>query len=126
MRCNWKHSVFDEIRERANGVSELSDASIGELTNINFAHILAKGDNKYPKFCYYPKNIVVLTADEHHLLDHSSAQKRQDYTEIYLCDWNWIYELAEQLKTEYDQLVRGAVTLPQLIREYKRTEFPPR
>ena len=125
MRCNWKHSVFTEVWERSGGVSELSSAPIYERTNVNFAHILAKADNKYPLFIYYPKNIIVLTFKEHTLLDQGTAQQRQDYTEIYLCDWNWIYELREVLKTEYEQLVRGATTLPKLIREYRRNEFPP-
>ena len=68
-----------------------------------FAHVLAKGKAKYPKFKLYSKNIVMLTPEEHNLLDHCSSDEREKYAKRTGCDWNKIYNLAEELKEEYKE-----------------------
>jgi hypothetical protein len=45
-----------------------------------FAHVLPKGQNKYPYFRHYAKNIVPVTPLEHHLWDDSTEEKRILYS----------------------------------------------
>tara|TARA_R110000803_G_scaffold16197_8_gene44500 strand:- start:12236 stop:12724 length:489 start_codon:yes stop_codon:yes gene_type:complete len=66
-----------------------------------FAHILAKGQAKYPKFRLYSENIIFLTPEEHLLLDHCAKEQRDKYAEKYNCDWSVVYDLQEKLKKEY-------------------------
>ena len=74
-----------------------------------FAHILAKGQNKYPYFkCYY-KNIQLLSPHEHHLWDNGTEEQRIAYSlEVEektggksTCDWAKLKALEEDLKKEY-------------------------
>ena len=69
-----------------------------------FAHVLPKGMNKFYKFKLYKKNIILLTPDEHFLLDQGSADQRRSYAEETGCDWNKIRELGIKLKEEYSTL----------------------
>lgn len=69
-----------------------------------FAHLLSKSQSKYPKFKLYSQNIVLLTPEEHHLLDHGTEKQRQDYAKKYGCDWKKIYDLRDRLKEQYKKL----------------------
>lgn len=69
-----------------------------------FAHVLAKGKAKYPRFKLYSKNIVLLTPQEHTLLDQSSKDQRDKYALQNGCNWNKIYDLEEELKGHYKRL----------------------
>lgn len=74
-----------------------------------FAHVLAKGQNKYPYFKNYCRNICLLTPFEHHLYDNGTAEARITYSQEVeeaskgkvKADWSKIDTLAEELKEEY-------------------------
>jgi hypothetical protein len=74
-----------------------------------FAHVLAKGQNKYPYFRHYAKNIIILHPKEHFLYDFGTEEQRIAYAlDIEeksggknTCDWNKLHELEEELKEEY-------------------------
>jgi hypothetical protein len=76
-----------------------------------FAHVLAKGMNKYPYFKYYAKNIILLTPNEHHLLDNGTEEQRISYSLDVeeksggknTANWGKIKTLEEELKIEYKE-----------------------
>lgn len=67
-----------------------------EFAPITFAHALNK--NKWSKFRYYDKNIVLLTPEEHYALDFGTEEDRKKLGG----NWEKLYELREQLKQEYN------------------------
>ena len=74
-----------------------------------FAHVLAKGQNKYPHFKNYCRNICLLTPFEHHLYDNGTAEARITYSQEVeeasggkiKADWGKLEALGEELKEEY-------------------------
>jgi len=74
-----------------------------------FAHVLAKGQNKFPYFRNYLKNIVLLTPGEHALYDDGTEEARILYSKeveaasggINKADWAKLEALKEELKAEY-------------------------
>jgi hypothetical protein len=67
-----------------------------------FAHVLAKGQNQYPYFKYYAKNIVLLSPGEHGLLDQGTEEARISYAlDVKSANWQPLYDLREELKKEY-------------------------
>lgn len=74
-----------------------------------FAHVLAKGQNKYPLFRFYLRNVILLSPGEHALLDAGTAEARITYSQEVeeasggkvKADWGKIEALAEELKEEY-------------------------
>lgn len=107
-------SVYKRIWASRPHISFLTGESL-ETTHkslwVNqFAHVLAKAANKYPKFKYYDKNIILLSPIQHSLLDHGSEEARALYQARKLeqgipCDWNKIYELRDKLKTQYPNIL---------------------
>ena len=108
MKCNWKHPVFEQVYERADGCSEISGLPVYPVTNMNFAHILPKG--KFPELCYDPENVLFVTANEHTLLDHGTHDQRMRYATMMAgykvtVNWNKFYDK----KDELGQKVRGTI-----------------
>jgi hypothetical protein len=74
-----------------------------------FAHVLPKGQNKYPYFRHLARNIVPMTPDEHHLWDDGTEEQRIQYALDVeeqsggrnTCDWNKLKTLEAELKAEY-------------------------
>jgi hypothetical protein len=74
-----------------------------------FSHILEKGQNKYPHFRYYLRNICLLTPGEHSLIHNGTAEARIKYSQEVeeasggkiKADWGKLEALAEELKEEY-------------------------
>lgn len=74
-----------------------------------FAHVLAKGQNKYPYFRYYAKNIALISPKEHHLLDNGTEDQRIAYAKEIekktngrcKVDWQKLYDLRDELEKEY-------------------------
>jgi hypothetical protein len=100
--------IFRQIWEHSNRRSFVSDLSLIRYANTSmfpscFAHVLAKGQNKYPKFKFYAKNIVLLIPIEHHLLDSGSEKERQHYANGGEIDWQPLYDLREELIQEYER-----------------------
>ena len=101
--------MYDKIWEEREPVSFLSGRSLGVSKGSNFwfnifAHVLAKGKAKYPKFKLYSKNLILLTPEEHNLLDFCSKADREAYAKRNNCDWKIVYDLMEELKKEYKEL----------------------
>ena len=99
--------IFEEIWQERDKKSFLSgvDLRLFEDKWVNlFAHVLAKGKAKYPKFKLYKKNIILLTPQEHMLLDHGTKEMRKKYAEEYLVDWSRIQLLKLELIEEYKNL----------------------
>lgn len=97
-----------------------------------FAHVLAKGQNKYPYFRNYFKNIVLLTPGEHALYDQGTEEQRILYSaEVEMssggknkADWAKLEALGEELKEEYKKhfpshrgLLIGIKYSPEEVRE---------
>ncbi len=107
--CDWKDDIFLEAYTEANGCSMLSGIPISNPTPTSFAHILAKGRNKYYKFMYYLKNIYLLTDFEHHIYDNGTEEQRQEYSnecksQGIECNWQKLYKLRDELKQEYRKI----------------------
>jgi len=76
-----------------------------------FAHVLPKGLNKYPYFKLYARNIVIVTPDEHHLIDNGTDEQRISYAldvEEHsggrnTANWNRLKVLEAELRAEYLQ-----------------------
>lgn len=74
-----------------------------------FAHVLPKGQNKYPHFRFYLRGICLLTPGEHALYDQGTAEARIKYSQEVeeasggkiKADWAKLEALAEELKEEY-------------------------
>jgi len=106
--------LFDIIWEQNEGKSFLTGKTIyikqhSPLYYNCFAHVLAKGLAKYPHFRLYSKNIILLTPDEHALLDQSSADKRFQYGIDNNCRWSKVLKLEEELKQEYLEKIKSDI-----------------
>ena len=74
-----------------------------------FSHVLAKGQNKWPYFKHYYKNIVLLSPHEHHLSDFGTEDQRINYAldleeksnGKVTANWQALKALEEELKMEY-------------------------
>ena len=97
---------YREILSEREPISFLTGFWINNPTAWNCAHVLAKGQNKYPKFKFYKKNVVLLTEYEHQLYDQGTIAQRQQYAEYCQqngtkCNWQKLFDLVEELKKEY-------------------------
>ena len=98
--------IFHDIWRDREHVSFISGLPLDHLEGTSmwysiFSHVLAKGQNKYPKFKLYPDNIQMLTPYEHHIFDNGTEEERQEYAHRTGCDWHKLYDLADILKEEY-------------------------
>ena len=101
--------LFLQLWQDRPHVSFLSGIPLDEFDVSCFLHVLAKGQNKYPKFKLYPKNIVFGTPLEHFLYDNGTMDSRARYKmELmdmgYDCDWEKIWKLRDTLKEKYKKL----------------------
>jgi len=94
--------LFREIWNTRQRVSFLSGLPIRFFDVKNFAHVLPKGQNKFPKYKLKKENIILLTDMEHHLLDHGTIDERTEYEKYHNCSFNTIQILYEKLKLEYE------------------------
>lgn len=77
-----------------------------------FAHVLAKGQNQYPYFKFYGRNIALLTPGEHSLWDHGTEEQRIAYALDMeekthgkaKVDWKRLEALRDDLKEEYTKV----------------------
>ncbi len=94
-------------RRHVSFISGLNIDIVDDTTSyVNCAHVLAKGQNKYPAFKLFDRNIVLLTKEEHHLFDNGTDLGRKKYANELLdsgiiVHWEKIFTLAEILKDEY-------------------------
>lgn len=97
--------LFYEIWAERPHVSFLSSIQLEQYRYkfvSMFAHVLSKALNKYPKFKLNKENIILLTPEEHTLLDHGWKEQRLAYAKRNKCDWEKVYGLREQLKLKYE------------------------
>lgn len=64
-------AVFQSIWNKRPHKSQISGDTIREAKPINFLHILAKGQNKYPDFKLEEENIILGTEEEHFIWDNA-------------------------------------------------------
>ena len=102
--------IFKQIWMRSDRKSFVSGLYLRDFMTTNlahncFAHVLAKGQNQYPYFKYYAKNIVLLTPGEHALLDQGTEEARISYAlDVKSANWQPLYDLREELKEEYKKV----------------------
>jgi hypothetical protein len=106
-KATGERKMFDSIWSKRHHRSFLSGANLHWVAGTDFypnvfAHLLAKG--KYPKFRLEEKNIVLLTPQEHELLDKGTEAQRQAYAKDNNCSWDEIYALRESYIVEYKSL----------------------
>ncbi len=65
----------------------------------NMAHVLPKAENRFYKFKLYPKNIKILTYEEHDLWDNGIREELR-----LLPEWDKMFELEAELIQEYKLL----------------------
>lgn len=96
--------MFLYIWEVSPHASYISGLPILTFKPINFAHVLAKGLNKYPHYRFNPENVPLLTEEEHHIFDNGDETDRVKYKEKYpQTNWNKLFTLRDRLKKEYNQ-----------------------
>ena len=67
-----------------------------------FAHVLSKGQNQYPHFKLYAKNLALLKPLEHSLWDQGTEEARISYSQdVKSADWQPLKDLEKELKKEY-------------------------
>ncbi len=87
--------IFADIWKERPHKSEISGEPIHEPTPSNFMHVLAKGQNKYPKYKLLKENIILADAEEHHMWDNARHLIVNDK------NWAWIFALETELKSRY-------------------------
>lgn len=101
--------LFDQIWKQREHKSWLTGKSLDKFEGTDFypnlfAHLLSKLN--YKKWKLKPDNIILLTPEEHRLLDQGTEEQRQEYKykvekQGYKCDWEKLYELIEEYKQNY-------------------------
>lgn len=94
-KCSGELEVFKKLWKERGPYSQISDKHLGdELKPIFFSHLLPK--SIYGKMRLDPRNIVLKTPEEHDLYEHHKSKIRD------LPEWKWVFELAEELRSEYN------------------------
>lgn len=93
--------LYEEIWLERPHKSFISGEPIHSPAPSNFLHVLAKGQNKYPKFKFYKKNIVLGTEYEHFLVDNGHNGLREAYEKKYPGCWDNLGKLRNELLEEY-------------------------
>jgi len=93
--------MFKEIWNERPHKSELSGIYLPYFNVSNFAHLLNKG--YYSSERLNKDNIMLLTFEEHNLLDAGTIAQREAYAKRMKCDWSVVYDKKEKLKQVYNQ-----------------------
>lgn len=99
-----ERDIFDQIWKEREHKSFLSGELLDKWNNPTFyanlfAHVLPKGQFQAARLD--KENIILLTPEEHMLLDHGTREQRKKYAEENLVDWSRIFVLRDQLKQKY-------------------------
>jgi hypothetical protein len=98
-------TMFEWIWNNRAHVSFLSGLPLNNPVPAYFAHVLEKGLSKYPEFRLNPDNVILVTWDEHMLIDQGDSDKRARYVKQHpSADFGALELLAEELKEKYQQL----------------------
>ena len=90
--------IFKEIWMEREHVSFVSGRDILWFSPSCFAHVLPKGEGFFPEYKFRKENIVLVTIEEHGLIDHGTEAKRKAYA----ADWNRLHRLGVELRKEYE------------------------
>ncbi len=93
--------IFEKIWNERPHKSQISGEIIHEPKAINFLHVLPKGQNKYPEFKLNMENIILGTAEEHHIWDNARHLISDINDETSHYNWKMVFELEQQLKIKY-------------------------
>lgn len=95
--------MFAQIWEERPHVSQVGGAAMMSAGPENFAHVLAKGINKYPHLRFCPWNIFLMTFKEHHLWDNGTLEEMMKYADEIedMSCWDNLMEKAKDLKEYY-------------------------
>ncbi len=88
-------SMWENMKEHK---SFINGEPIHVFNVRNFAHVLPKAQNRYPKFKLYEDNIKLLTYEQHDMWDNGS---REDLRK--LPEWDKMFKLEAELIEEYKQ-----------------------
>ncbi len=94
--------IFEQIWKERPHKCFVCDRPIYDATASNFAHVLSKAKNKYPKFKLNPRNIVLLCHDSEH--SHHFDYDNKPHSDLKGIEWNKMFQLQSQLLTEYIEL----------------------
>ncbi len=94
-KATGEREIFDAIWKERPHKSQITGDPIHEPAPINFLHVLAKGQNKYPKYKLLKDNIVIGTDDDHFMWDNAR------HLIVDNKDWAWMFELESELKARY-------------------------
>jgi hypothetical protein len=100
---NTESQMYKHIWDTRKHKSFLSGKYISQPMPWNFAHVLAKGLAFFPKYRLNDNNVILLTRQEHTLLDHGNSAQIAKYEKENNCNFQIIYDLYEKLKREYKQ-----------------------
>ena len=93
--------LFHNKRSYLSGIELRDWANTPQFPSL-FAHILPKGQNKFPHFALYARNVVMLTPLEHKLLDDGTEEERISYSKEHkYANWTKISDRREKLEDEY-------------------------
>ena len=99
--------MFKHIWDRSAHYSFISGIPIRVPTPANFAHVLSKAVNRYPHFRLNPANIVLVTQEEHTLIDHGTDKLREAYCRrITTASFNPFYKKEAELKKLYESMYK--------------------
>lgn len=95
-----ERSIFKVISDIRPHVSFISGQYLGvDMPVSSFAHCLSKAKNKFPLFKLNPKNIILLTFEEHREWDFGLRSTLKT-----LPEWDKMFKLEAELLAEYRQL----------------------
>ena len=95
--------MFSSIWNERPHVSFISGVPITNPGPENFAHVLAKGLNQYPNFRFNPENVVLVTYEEHFIIDSGSQHSREMYCKrVGSADFSAFELLKSKLVREYE------------------------
>lgn len=108
--------LFERIWMRSGKRSEISGLHLRQYRGKDmwyscFAHILAKGQNKYHHFKFLAANIMLMDPHEHHLYDHGTEEQRISYALDLeqktkgrgTADWQKLKDRKEELEKLYEK-----------------------
>ncbi len=93
-------AVFESIWNERPHKCQVCGVAIKEPTPSNFAHVLPKAQNKYPKFKLNKQNIMLMCEDCHYTWDF----KRGSIIQHGIEKWIMLSDLEKSLKEQYKSL----------------------
>jgi hypothetical protein len=112
-------ALFKEVWGERSHTSFLSGKPLKYFDVKSFAHVLAKG--KYPKLRLLKENIILLTAEEHHLLDQGTDEQRRKYELANSCSFESIRQLKQKIimKQQIKEILNNTILEDEFVEVIK-------